>query len=127
MVERRQYPRCSVSLPIQVMAKDGESLEVQAVNLSHGGMELGCAPSTATEIVPALYHAHPSTTPPINMRLRLPMADGSDASLHCRGAVVALRRVSQQEYRISVQFIELSQEQQVRLFGFLEQCIQARR
>jgi len=127
MVERRQFPRCSVSLPIRVRTEGGKSLEVRALNLSHGGIELGCGPSTASEIVPALYHAHPSTTPPINMRLRLPVADGSEASFDCRGTVVALRRLSQEEYRISVQFLELTEDMQHDLFRYLEQCTQARR
>ncbi len=106
-----------------VKTAGGETLQPKAVNIAHGGVELACDHPTAAKLVPALHLPNPSKTPPIDIRLPLPMADGSEPSLECRGAIISLRRLSQDEYRIAVQFHELTESIQENLYAFLEQCI----
>ncbi len=123
MLERRQYPRIEISLPATVKTADGEKLQPKAVNIAHGGVELACDHPTAAKLVPALHLPNPSKTPPIDVILPLPMADGSEPSLECRGAIISLRRLSQDEYRLSVQFHDITEVMQDHLYAFLEQCI----
>ncbi len=123
MLERRQYPRIEISLPATVKTAGGETIQTKAVNIAHGGVELACDNPTALKLVPALHLANPSQTPPVDISMPLTMADGEEPSLNCRGAIVSLRRLSQDDYRIAVQFQELAEEIQRHLYAFLEECI----
>ncbi len=125
MLERRQYPRIEISLPATVRTAGGETIHTKAVNIAHGGVELACDNPTALKLVPALHLANPSQTPPVDLRLPLTMADGEEPDLKCRGAIVSLRRLSQDDYRIALQFQELAEEMQKHLYAFLEECIHA--
>lgn len=103
-VERRIYKRFETDLPVIVQSDDGEQLEFRATNLSLAGMELRSDRWNVTRVVPKGEKLTPDQSPVVRTQLELPQADGGNRKIVIDCRIALVRRVSEQEYYLHMQY-----------------------
>lgn len=106
MKERRRYPRFDVILPVKLTI-DGKTVEGNIFDISMGGMLLGCDQATAEVLVPTpnqIVHAGENLVATASFRC----PGGEGVTVVCR--LVVSRRVSSNEFRIGMEYLEFASE-----------------
>jgi hypothetical protein len=76
------------------------------VNLSANGLQFRCDHETARRIVPKGYVATRGDRAEVLVRLRLPFVTQPSTAVEMRCRIIILRRLSANEYRFGLAFIE---------------------
>lgn len=107
VADRRHYPRISTELPLEIEIDAGETVRGTIRNLSVGGLEISCDRWCADRILPSGHQAFPGQ--PIRARLRWTLpGGGQEQVVEASAEIVVSRRLSQNEYRVGIHFLDFS-------------------
>lgn len=106
MKDRRLYPRFDVILPVKLTVGE-QTVEGNIFDISQGGMQLGCDQVTAEVLVPTPNQSvSAGQNLVVSASFRCP--EGEGVTVSCR--LVVSRRVSNNEFRIGMEYIEFASE-----------------
>lgn len=114
-MERRFSPRVEVSLEVDVLLTDGEVFTIPSIDLSYMGISFNCNYWTLQQIFPDGNWSSPKDK--VNFTLSIKMNDAF--TLDCESVVTRFLRLSENEYHIGVQFLDLDDETQHALIHFV--------
>ncbi|MEJ2644797.1 MAG: PilZ domain-containing protein [Gammaproteobacteria bacterium] len=107
----RRYPRYETDLPLEIRTASDGTFTGRVRNLSLGGIEFSCDRWTADELLPPGHQAFPGQ--PIEVQVQFPLSpQGAEARIEAHGEIVVSRRLSQNEYRVGMQFVTLEGDAQ---------------
>lgn len=118
--ERRQSSRYEIDLPVELVLSNGTMITVNARNISNNGVQIACDAWIADEIEPRGLQSHS-----IN-HLRFKIAadlkvDDTIQKFYANCRIMAVHRVSQEEYLLSIKFLDFENGTQSLLNKYLEQ------
>ena len=118
--ERRQSSRYEIDLPVDLVLSNGTMLTVNARNISNNGVQIACDAWIADEIEPRGLQSHS-----IN-HLRFKIAadlkvDDMTQKFYANCRIMAVHRVSQEEYLLSIKFLDFENGTLSVLNKYLEQ------
>ncbi|HET9679219.1 MAG TPA: PilZ domain-containing protein [Gammaproteobacteria bacterium] len=103
--ERRLYERIDRIKPVTFLMPNGESLEATGENLSLGGMQVRCPRWLIAELTPSPDRIARGQPVDLRVRFELPVEKNKPpVTIEARCNAVALRRLSEDEYHISLTF-----------------------
>lgn len=103
-LERRIYKRFDTDLPVIIMPDSGDRLECRASNVSLAGMEVRTDRWAVSLICPKGEKTTPDQSPVVRMQLDLPTTEGETRSITVDCRIIIVRRVSEQEYYLHIQY-----------------------
>jgi len=120
---RRDRPRISAELPVEIALEDGSVLHAQTLNVSLAGLQIVCDSVLVARILPEGLQVLPARPAPLSIALRLPAAEhhGRRIEAHCQAVFV--RRVAEREYRVGLQFASFEGEGGRALEAFVDDCL----
>lgn len=118
---KRDHPRVGVEVPVELMLGDSGTIHVMAVNMSRAGLQVACDKVTVTSVFPQGKRTLPHAPPDIDVVLRLPGVEGGSESIEARCHAVFARRVSENEYRVGLQFVHIGGDQYERLELYIDE------
>ena len=121
-IERRESPRYVVDLAVDIILESGNILTVNTRNISSNGVQVACDAWIADEIEPRGLQRHN-----IN-HLRFKIAadvkvDHTIQKFYANCRIMAVHRVSQEEYLLSIKFLDFENDSQSILNKYLEQSM----
>lgn len=116
----RRHPRIEVDLPVRVTTTQGEVIHTSMFNISPAGLQLGCDPETAVLITKGSESELPGVPTELDVQLSLPVTGRSPTELTVRCRVAFTRRVSEREFRIGLQFLELDESEAKHLETYID-------
>lgn len=116
--ERRQVPRYSVKLDIDIILDDGRILPTETLNICEHGIRFLCDSDIANEIEPRGIHNHPLDHLTLKVVSTLPVEDEKKLYAICQ--VVSARRMSQDEYLIGLEFSDFEKNSEKVLQRYIE-------
>lgn len=116
-MERRFSPRVEVSLSVDVLLTDGQVFTVPSINLSYTGVSFNCNYWTVQQIFPEGHWSGPKDQ--VNFTLSIKMGDG--LTLDCDSVVTRFLRLSENEFHVGVQFLDLDDEMQRALIHYVNE------
>ncbi|PCH60931.1 MAG: hypothetical protein COC05_02735 [Gammaproteobacteria bacterium] len=105
-MERRFSPRIEVELPVDVLLADGQVFTMRSIDLSYMGVSFNCDFLTMQQIFPKGHWS--GLKDRVNFTLSIKVSD--DFVLDCNSLVTRFLRLSEKEYHVGVQFIDLDDE-----------------
>ena len=121
-VERRESPRYVVDLTVDIILESGNILTVSTRNISNNGVQIACDAWIANEIEPRGLQSHNIS----NLRFKI-VADlkvnDSIQKFYANCRIMAVHRVSQEEYLLSIKFLDFEKGTQSVLNKYLEQSM----
>jgi hypothetical protein len=103
-MERRQYPRLDIRYPAELVVADRSTVAVLATNLSVSGLSLIVDHATALGIAPGGLAAGPRGGPAVEVRLTLPLRDGTHVKVEATCRVRGLRRAAMDEHHLGLEY-----------------------
>lgn len=101
--ERRLYKRFETNTPVAIHAERGGAYDARCLNISLAGMQLSCDRDTVQDVAPKGEKTTPDQSPVARIRFTLPRAgEPTEIEADCR--IVLVRRVSEREYHVHVQY-----------------------
>lgn len=100
--ERRLYKRFETDSPVEILAEGGAAYHARCLNISLAGMQISCDRDTVYGIAPKVEKTTPDQSPVARIRFDLPRNHGPRVEADCR--IVLVRRVSEREYHVHVQY-----------------------
>jgi len=101
MIEKRHYPRITLTAPILVELKDGQALSAELDNISSSGLQLVCDRQAESLITPN-GQWDPAE---LMVSIKLPSL-GDEERFEAKCVVVTSRRVSMDNFCIGLRFTE---------------------
>ena len=117
--ERRQTPRFEVDLPVDLVLEDGTILPVQATNLSSTGMLIYCDSWVTDEIEPRGIQNHSISHIRFKAITELNIGD-IRKKLYARCRIMSVQRMSQDEFRLNLAFVDFENGSESVLDAFLD-------
>lgn len=118
--ERRQHFRYKVKLPIDLINSSAGTTRVMTEEVSMSGFHIGCDRWIAQQLVPPGHHLAPSN--PVHLTARMNLMDTSEEksvlTVFCKA--VSSIRVSEDEFKIALRFLNFGGASQAKLADFLE-------
>ncbi|NOX28300.1 MAG: PilZ domain-containing protein [Gammaproteobacteria bacterium] len=114
-MERRFSPRIEVNLDVDVLLADGQVFTLPGIDLSYMGVSFNCNYWTLQQIFPDGNWSGPRDK--VNFTLSIKLND--EFTLDCDSVVTRFLRLSEDEYHIGVQFLDLDDETQHDLIHFV--------
>jgi hypothetical protein len=120
--DRRIYPRYETDIPVELTTAQGDVIAARMLDISLGGMMIGCDLRTAHEILP-----EDQRTPgqvvfvEVDVRCLLPRDPpqaGAGFEAHCK--VAYSRRLAQNDFNIGLSYAGMSEDDQTRLERYIE-------
>ena len=121
-VERRESPRYVVDLSVDIILESGNILTVSTRNISSNGVQIACDTGIANEIEPRGLQSHNIS----HLRFKLAAdlkVDDTIQKFYANCRIMAVHRASQEEYLLSVKFLDFENSTQGVLNKFLEQSM----
>lgn len=106
-MDKREYPRVKVKLPLEIIRSGGEVLPARVLNISRAGMQVACDWATMIRIVPQTHRVAAAEDLELPVRAMLSFRSKSQATLHALCRVVCARRVSQDQYHVGLQYVSI--------------------
>lgn len=124
--ERRTWDRVPVEQYVHVLEGDNSDFPALATDISLTGMQLLCDEPTANRIVPNAQLATRDQFGHIHVRMRLPRRHRPDEDLmvEARCRVMAVRRVSRDEFRIGLEYAEFQGQSYEQLETFVDDWLE---
>ncbi len=120
--ERRSTLRYRINLPVELVLEDGTVLPVDATDISNKGLQFRCDGWAAEEIEPRGIQSLPLDQISLKIVADLPGMGEPDSRLYARCRLIVVRRVSQNEYILGVEFIDFENGSDRLLEQFIRQC-----
>lgn len=104
-LERRLYKRFESDQPVTFIKSGGESLPARAANISLAGIQVHCDRWTITQLSPGLERIASGQPVELIVKFELP-AQGKRPAIPVQATckAVALRRLSEDEYQLSLTY-----------------------
>jgi len=121
-VERRESPRYVVDLSVDIILESGNILTVGTRNISNNGVQIACDAWIANEIEPRGLQSHNIS----HLRFKIVAdlnVDDSIQKFYANCRIMAVHRVSQEEYLLSIKFLDFEKDTQSVLNKYLEQSM----
>lgn len=121
-IERRESPRFVVDLSVDIILESGNILTVSTRNISSNGVQIACDAWIANEIEPRGLQSH--NTNHLRFKIAADLkVDDTIQKFYANSRIMAVHRVSQEEYLLSVKFLDFENGTQNILNKFLEQSM----
>jgi len=121
-IERRESPRLVVDLSVDIILESGNILTVSTRNISSNGVQIACDTGIANEIEPRGLQSHNIS----HLRFKLAAdlkVDDTIQKFYANCRIMAVHRASQEEYLLSVKFLDFENGTQNILNKYLEQSM----
>ena len=118
---KRDHPRVGVEVPVELRLADAGTIHVMSVNVSRAGLQVACDKITVASLFPQGKPTLPHTPPDVDVVLRLPGVDGGSDGIAARCHAVFARRVSENEYRVGLQFVHIAGREFERLELYIDE------
>lgn len=118
--DRRQTPRYEINLPIDIVLEQGTILTVSTRNISSSGIQITCECWVTDEIEPRGIQKFSLGHLRIKAITELPIAD-STKKLYANCRIISVQRLKQDEYMLSLEFINFENGTENILDEFLDQ------
>ena len=118
--ERRQSSRYEIDLPVELVLSNGTMITVNARNISNNGVQIACDAWIADEIEPRGLQSHSIN----HLRFKIVAdlkVDDTIQKFYANCRIMAVHRVSQEEYLLSIKFLDFENGTQSLLNKYLEQ------
>lgn len=128
--ERRQTPRYRVELTIEMVLESGNIVTVTSRNISSSGLQIACDTWVTDEIEPRGIQSHSVNHMRIKTITELPIdKEGNNdetaaKKLYANCRIISVQRMSQDEYMLSLAFIDFENDSEKVLDEFLGQYTQ---
>ncbi len=116
-MERRLSPRIEVSLPVELLLPDGQLFAMKSIDMSYLGISFNCDCWTVRQIFPSGHWSGPRDR--VNFTLSIKVDE--DFTLDCDSLVTRFLRLSENEYHVGVQFLNLDDETQHSLIHYVNE------
>lgn len=104
--ERRLYKRLITEKPVQFVLDSGDTLDATGMNISLGGMQVRCPRWVVSELTPSPERIARGKPADIRIRFQLvPQQGKPPVTIDVRCHAVALRRLSEEEYQMSLTYV----------------------
>lgn len=100
--ERRVFHRFGSQVPVSLLSESGETLSGRAADVSLAGMLVRCDRETLQAVAPKFDKTTPDQAPTVTARFDLTEENDSAIEVDCK--VVLIRRFSQSEYYLHLQY-----------------------
>lgn len=118
--DRRQTPRYEIQLQVDMVLDNGNILSVTSRNISSSGLQIICDPWVTDEIEPRGIQSHAISHIRFKAVTELPLEDGPK-KLYANCRMMSVQRMSQDEYMLSLAFIDFENGTEEILNKFLDQ------
>ncbi len=121
-IERRESPRFVVDLSVDIILESGNILTVSTRNISSNGVQIACDAWIANEIEPRGLQSYNIS----HLRFKIAAdlkVDDMIQKFYANSRIMAVHRVSQEEYLLSIKFLDFENSTQNVLNKFLEQSM----
>jgi len=119
---KREHPRVSVHLPVELRTPEGVPLHARTVNISRAGLQLSCDRHTFSRLFPGGLQPLPSQRVAVRVRLELPPQAPGPAALEASCNAVFSRRIAENDFRVGLQFTDLPEAGYERLERYIDSC-----
>ncbi len=114
-MERRLSKRVKVTLPVNVLLLGEQMCAMSSIDLSYMGISFRCNYWTVQQVFPGAHWSGRQDN--VNLTLSIKMAE--DFTLNCDSVVTRFFRLSENEYHVGVQFLDLDDETQHSLIHYV--------
>ena len=121
-IERRESPRFVVDLSVDIILESGKTLTVSTRNISNNGVQIACDAWIANEIEPRGLQSYNIN----HLRFKITASlkiDDAIQKFYANCRIMSVHRVSQEEYLLSVKFLDFENGTQSVLNKYLEQSM----
>lgn len=118
--DRRQTPRYEINLSVDLVLDNGSILTVNTRNISSSGLQIICDSWVTDEIEPRGIQNHAISHIRFKAVTDLPIGDDTK-KLYARCRIMSVQRLSQDEYRLNLAFIDFENGTEIVLDEFLDQ------
>lgn len=125
-VERRLGQRVSVEVSVLVVTEDGVRIRAVAVDLSSGGLGLECSTKQRNLITPGGSFVKEGKPVSVFVDLNLVGQDGRLFKIEARCHVVFSRRLSSDQCKIGLRYVDIESGSRDCLARFIEKAIAAK-
>jgi len=121
--DRRQTPRYEIKLSVDLVLDNGSILIANTRNISNSGLQIICDTWVTDEIEPRGIQNHTISHIRLKAVTELPVGDETK-KLYANCRIMSVQRVSQDEYRLNLVFIDFENGTEKILDEFLDQYTQ---
>lgn len=114
---RRDLPRVEVEFPVDVLTNSGALIALTALNISHGGMQLGCDRLTAESLVLKASVVTPDQGAEFELRWILP--GPGNATVAARARLVWSRPSEGGRHLLGLAFVGIDDDSRAQVERFL--------
>ncbi len=118
--ERRQSARYEMNLPVDIVQESGNILSASTRNISSNGLQVVCDTWVTNEIEPRGIQSHSINHLRFKIVAQLPVED-TTMKLYANCRVVSVHRLSQDEYILSLVFLNFENGTEGALEKFINQ------
>lgn len=130
--ERRQTPRYKADLVLDMILEDGNVITVNTRNISSSGVQIACETWVTDKIEPRGIQGHSISNLQVKTVIELPVSNKSNDSndnkeetstekLYASCRIMSVQRMSQDEYMLSLAFIDFENGSEKFLDQYLSQ------
>ncbi|MCX7094363.1 MAG: PilZ domain-containing protein [Methylobacter sp.] len=123
VTERRLYQRVPVQVSAIVTTEDGVRINVVAVDVSSDGLGVECNTKQRNIITPGGSFVRDGKPVAVFVDLNLPGTDESAAKIAARCHVVFSRRLSSDQCKIGLRYVDIENDGHERLVHFIDKMI----
>ena len=120
VTERRQTPRYEIKLSVDMVLDSGNILTVSSRNISSCGLQIICDTWVTDEIEPRGIQSHAVSHIRLKIITELSSVDETK-KLYANCRIMSVQRMSQDEYMLSLAFIDFDNGSEQILDKFLDQ------
>jgi c-di-GMP-binding flagellar brake protein YcgR len=118
--DRRQTPRYIIKLSVDLVLENDSILKVTTRNISSCGLQIICGTWVTDEIEPRGIQSHAVSHRRIKVVTELPVGNETK-KLYANCRMMSVQRMSQEEYMLSLAFIDFENNSEQILDKFLDQ------
>lgn len=118
--DRRQTPRYEIKLDVDLLLDNGSHIAVATRNISSSGLQIVCEPWATDEIEPRGIQKHTLNHIRLKAITELPVANEAK-KLYSICRIISVQRMSQDEFLLSIAFVDFENGSENILDEFLDQ------
>lgn len=124
-MDRRNYPRLYTQFPAElVVGGQRQSERVLAVDVSITGLQIVCDRQLAARVVPDADQARAAEAPPVQVRVALPLRDGTHVQVDVRCKVRTVREHINAEHRLGLEYEYFEGKSYAALEAFIDDWVE---
>lgn len=124
-MDRRNYARLYTQFPAElVIAGQRASHRVLAVDVSISGLQVVCSRELAARVVPGAEPARAGEAPAVQVRVALPLKDGTHVEVDVRCKVRTVREHINDEHRLGLEYEYFEGRSYAALEAFIDDWVE---